>query len=120
MRTYYSQAAASAADHQNPMIGFFNSFQLEMRGFGACPIRMSVWCSLAGSFFSPEKHDFRENKKLSFCKLSVSFHLNRSSLLSDRRTTNEDGIVDPTVTPATLRRSVYTWLYMCLYAYYHA
>ena len=45
------QTATSAADLHNPMILFFDGFRLES-GFGASPIRISVWCSPAGVFFT--------------------------------------------------------------------
>ena len=60
----YLQAAASAADLFDSMIGCFDGFWLEMGGLDwkwgvwCIPIRSSVWCSPAGFFFSWKKMTF--------------------------------------------------------------
>ena len=93
------QAAASAADLFDSMIGCFDGFSLEMGGLDwkwgvwCIPIRSSVWCSPAGGFFFQKNMTFVKN--MIFDDFQMIFHQNGPDLQLNRRTINETGILDP-------------------------
>ena len=89
----YLQAAASAADLQNPMIGFVDGFYLKIAVLVHPQCGFLRGAALPGAFFVPNTLLFR--KHMIFKYVFMTFYQDRYNLLSNRGSINENCILDP-------------------------